>query len=385
MDKYIYMDFGATTYIKKDVLEEMNPYLHTFFGNPSSLYSLGRKSKAAIDKSREIIGNQIGASSGEIYFTSGGTESNNFALRGIAYGNKNKGNKIIISSIEHPGVINTCKQLEREGFEISTIPVDSMGLINMDKLKKEIDSSTILVSIMFANNEIGTIEPILEIGELCKEKNVIFHCDAVQAFQFIPIDVDSLNIDLLTISGHKIYAPKGIGALYVRKGIKVDPLIYGGEQERGKRAGTENVSSIVGFGKAVTLVNLNMEKTINNITFLRDRLIKGLLQIEGTSLNGDPINRLPNNLNISFEGVSGETLLMMLDNENIYVSSGSACSSLSLEPSNVLLNIGLSKDKAKSSIRFTLGDTNTLEEIDYVIIKVRELVYKIREINKNWK
>lgn len=384
MDNFIYMDHAATTPLKREVLEEMYPYLTKIFANPSSLYSPARIAKSAIDNARDKAASALNASRYEIYFTSGGSEADNLAIKGAAYGNIHRGNGIITSSIEHPAVINTCKSLEKEGFNVTYLPVDKYGFVSLEDIRKSINEKTILVSIMFANNEIGTIEPIRDIGKLCKEKEIIFHTDAVQAMGAIPIDVKNLNIDLLSLSAHKFYGPKGIGALYVRKGIRFNPLINGGSQERGKRAGTENVSGIVGLGKAIEISSENMTEENKRITELRDYLINGLLSIEGASLNGDTKKRLPNNINVSFKDLEGETLLMMLDNEGICVSSGSACSSLSLEPSHVLLSIGLSEKEAKSSIRFTLGSENNKEQVDYVIKKVSDAVYSLRHLNSSW-
>lgn len=384
MKSFIYMDHAATTPLKKEVLDEMYPYLTKIYANPSSLYAPARLSKAAIDEARDKVSRAINASSREIYFTSGGSEADNLAIKGAALANKDRGNEIITSAIEHPAVLNTCKGLEKDGFKITYLPVDKNGFISMEALKKSITDKTILVSIMFANNEIGTIQPIKEIGKLCREKGIIFHTDAVQAAGALPIDVKNLNIDLLSLSSHKFYGPKGIGALYVRKGIKFKPQIEGGSQERGKRAGTENVAGIVGLGKAIEIVSLNMAEESRRISELRDYLVKGLLSIDETSLNGSLQNRLPNNVNISFKGIEGEMLLMMLDNFDICVSSGSACSSLSLEPSHVLLGIGLSGLDAKSSVRFTLGEENNKEQIDYVVSKVKDITDRLRNINSNW-
>lgn len=384
MDKFIYMDHAATTPLKKEVLDEMYPYLTKIYGNPSSLYTPARAAKAAIDSARDKVSNALNASSQEIYFTSGGSEADNLAVKGTALANCDWGNEIITSAIEHPAVLNTCKGLEKDGFKITYLPVDKNGFVNIQNLKKSITDKTILVSIMFANNEIGTIQPIKEIGDLCREKGIIFHTDAVQAIGSIPIDVKSLNINLLSLSAHKFYGPKGIGALYVRKGIKFKSLIDGGSQERGKRAGTENVSGIVGLGKAIEIASHNMAEESKRISELRDYLINGLLSIDGASLNGSIENRLPNNVNVSFEGIEGETLLMMLDNEKICVSSGSACSSLSLRPSHVLLSLGLSEKKCTSSVRFTLGEENSKEQIDYAVSKVKDIVERLRNINSNW-
>ena len=384
MEDFIYMDHAATTPLKKQVLEEMYPYLTKIYANASSLYSPARIAKAAIDNARDKAAAVINASSREIYFTSGGSEADNLAIKGAILGNIDKGNGIITSAIEHPAVLNTCKSLEKDGFKVTYLPVDKNGFVNIGDLKKSINDNTILVSIMFANNEIGTVQPIKEIGELCREKGILFHTDAVQAAGAIPIDVKSLNIDLLSLSAHKFYGPKGIGALYVRKGIKFKPLIEGGSQERGKRAGTENVAGIVGLGKAIEIASYNMAEESNRISKLRDYLIDGLLSIDGASLNGSLEKRLPNNVNVSFDGLEGETLLMMLDNIGICVSSGSACSSLSLEPSHVLISMGLSEKKARSSIRFTLGEENNKEQIDYVIEKVKDIVIRLKTLNSNW-
>lgn len=383
MNNYIYMDHGATTPLKKEVLQEMYPYLTDIYGNPSSLYTPSRAAKKAIDTSRDIVASVINCQGREVYFTSGGSEADNLAIKGIAH-NMDKKGEIVISNIEHPAVINTCKTLEKEGFTITYLPADKNGFINVSDLEKNISKKTILVSVMFANNEIGTIQPIKEIGQICREKKVIFHTDAVQAIGVLPIDVKNLNIDLLSLSAHKFYGPKGVGALYVKKGIPFIPLIDGGSQERGKRAGTENVASIVGLGKALEISANNINENNEKISYLRDYLIKELLSIDGTLLNGDSKKRLPNNVNVSFKDLDGETLLMMLDNEGICVSSGSACSSLSIEPSHVLLNIGLTKSQANSSIRFTLGETNTQAQIKYVVEKVKVITNTLINRNNNW-
>jgi len=378
------MDHAATTPLKKEVLDEMYPYLTKIYANPSSLYAPARLSKAAIDNARDKAASAINASSREIYFTSGGSEADNLAIKGAVYANCDRGNEIITSAIEHPAVINTCRGLEKEGFKITYLPVDKNGFVSIQDLREKINYKTILVSIMFANNEIGTIQPINEIGELCREKNILFHTDAVQAAGAVPIDVKILNIDLLSLSAHKFYGPKGIGALYVRKGIKFKSLIDGGSQERGKRAGTENVAGIVGLGKAIEIASDNMAEESRRVSELRDYLINGLLSIDGTSLNGSLEKRLPSNVNVSFEGLEGETLLVMLDNIGVCVSSGSACSSLSLEPSHVLLSIGLSEKKCASSVRLTLGEENNKEQIAYVVDKVKDIVNRLRNINSNW-
>ncbi|GAA0737755.1 IscS subfamily cysteine desulfurase [Clostridium oceanicum] len=381
MNKKIYMDYAGTTYLKKQVFEEMIPYFKEEFYNPSSMCNEASKVKMAIDESRKIIANFIGAKREEIFFTSGGTESDNFAIKGIALKNKNKGMHIITSKIEHHAVLNTCEDLVKNGFEVTYIPVDKKGIIDLNALKSSIQKDTILVSVMMANNEIGTIQPIREIGRICRKKGILFHTDAVQALGHIKIDVEDMNIDLLTMSAHKIYGPKGIGALYIRKGTKIENIIYGGPQERGKRGGTENPPAIVGFGKAVSLLKeKRMEKDINKIKRLRNRLLEGLKEIPKIKLNGvESENRLDNNINISFENVDGELLLMMLFSKGICVSSGSVCSAGSSNPSHVLLALGSDKKLAKATVRFTLGDRNTEEEIDYVIKSVWEIVNILRK------
>ncbi|MBE6066877.1 MAG: cysteine desulfurase NifS [Clostridium lundense] len=378
MDK-IYMDYSATTYIKPEVVEAMEPYIKEYFANPSSAYSLSNRAKMIIDESREALANLINAKSSEIYFTSGGTESDNWAIKGVAFANMNKGRHIITSSIEHHAVLNACEYLKKFGFEITYLPVDEYGMVNLQELKNNIRKDTILVSIMIANNEIGTIEPISEIGKVCKEKNIIFHTDAVQAVGNIHLDVENMNIDLLSFASHKIYGPKGIGALYIRKGTKIDNLIHGGEQEKGKRGGTENLASIVGFGKASEIALNNLNEHRERLTYLRDILINELLQIPGTKLNGAKgEKRLPGSVNITFNDAQAELMLMMMDREGIFVSSGSACQAGAVEPSHVLKAIGLSNKEAKETIRFSLGDKTTKEHVDNVINVVRDCVQKLR-------
>lgn len=373
------MDYSATTYIKPEVVEAMEPYIKEYFANPSSAYSLSNRAKMIIDESREALGNLINAKSSEIYFTSGGTESDNWAIKGVAFANMNKGRHIITSSIEHHAVLNACEYLKKFGFEITYLPVDEYGMVNLQELKNSIRKDTILVSIMIANNEIGTIEPISEIGKVCKEKNIIFHTDAVQAVGNIHLDVENMNIDLLSFASHKIYGPKGIGALYIRKGTKIDNLIHGGEQEKGKRGGTENLASIVGFGKASEIALNNLNEHRERLTYLRDILINELLQIPGTKLNGAKgEKRLPGSVNITFNDAQAELMLMMMDREGIFVSSGSACQAGAVEPSHVLKAIGLSNKEAKETIRFSLGDKTTKEHVDKVINVVRDCVQKLR-------
>lgn len=379
MEDIIYMDYAATTYLKQEVLDEMYPYLTKYFGNPSSIYSISRETKKAIDISRERIAKAINCRMDEVFFTAGGSESDNWAVKGIAFGNKSKGNHIITSAIEHHAVINTCKYLEKNGYEISYLPVEGDGKVNVNILKNNIKKSTIMVSIMAANNEIGTIQPIKEIGEICKNKKIIFHTDAVQAIGALPIDVDDMNIDLLSMAAHKFYGPKGMGVLYIRKGTKIHNLIHGGAQERGKRSGTENISGIVGMGKAVEMAVNNMNAEAERLIYLRNKLIKGLLEIPNTILNGAQGNsRLPGNVNVCFKDVEGEILLMMLDREGICVSSGSACSAGSLEPSHVLQAIGVPNEYLKGSVRFTLGADSDEKKVEHVIGVVGNLVKRLR-------
>lgn len=382
MKDIIYMDNSATTQVKQEVLDEMLPYFSTNYGNPSSIYSLGNASKAAVEISREKIGNIINAKSREIFFTAGGSEADNWALKGIAYANKDKGNHIITSKIEHHGILHTCEYLEKQGFKITYLDVDEYGTIDLDQLKKAITDETILISIIYANNEIGTIQPIKEIGEIAKEKDVYFHTDAVQAVGNIRIDVNELNIDMLSMAAHKFYGPKGIGALYIRQGVKIDSLISGGGQERNRRAGTENVPGIVGMGKAIELAYENLEKDNKKLIYLRDMLIEKIFEkISNVKLNGHPTKRLPGNANISFEFIEGESLLLSLDMENIAASSGSACTSGTLDPSHVLLAIGLSHEIAHGSLRLSLGDFNTEDEVDYVVEKLVKIVERLRAMS----
>lgn len=382
MSKYIYMDNSATTPVKKEVLEEMIPYFTEKYGNPSSIYSLGSQSKVAVEKAREQVANVLGANKNEIFFTAGGSESDNWAIKGIAFKHRNKGNHIITTKIEHHAILHTCEYLQKNGFEVTYLNVDKDGLIDLEELKNAITDKTILISIMFANNEIGTIQPIKEIGEIAKSRNIVFHTDAVQAIGHIKIDVKELNIDLLSLSAHKFYGPKGIGALYIRKGLQIDPLISGGGQERNKRAGTENVPGIVGLGKAIELAYDKIEEHNEKLINLRDRLITGIEEnIKYTKLNGHRTNRLPGNVNFCFEFIEGEALLLSLDMEGIAGSSGSACTSGTLDPSHVLLAIGLPHEIAHGSLRLSLGDFNTVEEVDYVIEKLITIVERLRNMS----
>ena len=378
----IYFDNAATTKLDDEVLKEMMPYLTNMYGNASAIYELGRESRKAVEDAREKVAKALNCEVGEVYFTSCGSESDNTAIKGIAKANKEKGNHIITSKIEHPAVIETCEQLKKEGFEITYIGVDEKGIVDLEKIKRAIKPTTILISIMFANNEIGTIQPINEIGKIAKEHEIVFHTDAVQAIGNVRIDVKDMNIDSLSLSGHKFYGPKGVGVLYVKRGIEFQNFINGGHQERNKRAGTENVAGIVGIGKAIELAYQNLDKHNKKITELRDYFINQIIKkIPKVKVNGDMASRLPGNANISFEGVDAEGLLLNLDLKKICASSGSACSAGSLEPSRVLLAIGLEKEIAKSSLRVTIGKYNTKKEVDYLIEILEEIVARLRKIN----
>ena len=377
----IYFDNAATTKLDDEVLKEMMPYLTNMYGNASAIYELGRESRKAIEDAREKVAKVLNCEVGEVYFTSCGSESDNTAIKEIARANKKNGNHIITSKIEHPAVIETCEQLKKEGFEITYIGVDEKGIVDLEEIKRAIKPTTILISIMFANNEIGTVEPIKEIGKIAKEHEIVFHTDAVQAVGNVRIDVEDMNIDSLSLSGHKFYGPKGVGVLYVKRGIEFQNFINGGHQERNKRAGTENVAGIVGIGKAIELAYQNLDEHNKKITELRDYFINQITaKIPKVKINGDMINRLPGNANISFEGVDAEGLLLNLDLKKICASSGSACSAGSLEPSRVLLAIGLEKEIAKSSLRVTIGKNNTKEEVNYLIESLEEIVSRLRMI-----
>lgn len=382
MNKYIYMDNAATTPVKKEVLDAMIPYYTEKYGNPSSIYSLGSVSKVAVENAREQVAKAIGADKKEIFFTSGGSEADNWAIRGVANYYKNKGNHIITTKIEHHAILHTCEYLQKNGYNVTYLNVDEYGLIDLEELENAITDKTILISVMFANNEIGTIQPIKEIGQIAKDRNILFHTDAVQAVGNIDIDVKELNIDLLSMSAHKFYGPKGIGALYIRQGVRLDQLISGGGQERGKRAGTENVPSIVGMGKAIELAYENLEEHNKKLISLRERLITKIEEnIKFVKLNGHRTNRLPGNVNFCFEFIEGESLLLSLDMMGIAGSSGSACTSGTLDPSHVLLSIGLPHEIAHGSLRLTLGDFNTEEEVDYVVDKLIEIVERLRKMS----
>lgn len=385
-NKKVYMDYAATTYTKPEVLEEMLPYFTEKFGNPSSLYSLSEDTKEAILKSRQKVASAINADKDEIYFTAGGSEADNWAIKGIASALKSKGNHIITTQIEHHAVINTCHYLEKNGYEVTYLPVDKEGFISLEDLKNAITDKTILVSIMFANNEVGTIQPIKEIGAICKERKVLFHTDAVQAVGHVKIDVRELNIDLLSLAGHKFYGPKGIGALYIRRGIKIDNLIHGGGQERNRRATTENTPGIVGIGKAIELAVDELEQESKRLFDLREKLVNDILEkIPHTKLNGPRgLKRLPGNANFSFIGIEGETLLLDLDFEGIFASTGSACASGSLDPSHVLLALGLAHEVAHGSLRLTLGANSSEEDVEYVVDALTKIVKNRREMSPLW-
>lgn len=382
MDKVIYLDHAATTATRPEVVEEMLPYFTEKFGNPSSVYSFASKNKEAINKSRRTIAESLNTDINNIYFTAGGSESDNWALIETARTYESKGKHIITTKIEHHAILHTCEFLEKNGYEVSYINVDENGIIKLDELKAAIRPDTILISVMFANNEIGSIQPIEEIGKIAKENGILFHTDAVQAYGQLPIDVEKMNIDMLSASGHKLNGPKGIGFLYIRKGVKIRSLIHGGSQERSRRAGTENVPGIVGLGKAVSIAVDTMDERIKKETELRDYLIDRVLaEIPYTRLNGHRSTRLPNNANFSFQFIEGESLLIMLDMKGICGSSGSACTSGSLDPSHVLLAIGLPHEIAHGSLRLTLGEENTKEEMDYVVDCLKEIVEKLRSMS----
>lgn len=382
MSKLIYLDNAATTKVHPQVLEKMLPYFSEEYGNPSSIYSFAGKSKKVVEDARETIARFIGANSNEIYFTGGGSESDNWAIKATAMARKDKGNHIITSAIEHHAVLHTCQYLEKQGFEVTYVGVDENGVIDLEALKAAIRPETILISVMFANNEIGTLEPIKEIGEIASQSNILFHTDAVQAYGHVPIDVEELHIDMLSASAHKINGPKGIGMMYLRNSAKLGAFVHGGAQERNRRAGTHNVPGIVGFGKATEIAGDTMEERASYEIRLRDRLIDGLLeQIPHSRLNGHRTDRLPNNVNVSFEFIEGESMLILLDQKGICASSGSACTSGSLDPSHVLLAIGLPHEKAHGSLRLTLSEETTQEDVDFVIEQVKANVDRLRSMS----
>lgn len=382
MKHAIYLDNAATTKTRPEVAEAMLPYFTEHYGNPSSIYEFSTESKKAVTHARETIAKSLGAQSNEIYFTAGGSEADNWALVAAAEAYESKGKHIITSKIEHHAVLHTCQYLEKRGFEVTYVDVDECGVVKMDELKKAIRPDTILITIMFANNEIGTIEPIKEIGAIAKEHGILFHTDAVQAYAHVPINVDEYNIDMLSSSGHKLNGPKGIGFLYIRKGVKIRSFIHGGAQERKRRAGTENVPGIVGYGKAVEIAMENMEARSRKEIELRDYLMKRVMdEVPFTRINGSLTHRLPNNVNFAFRFIEGESLLIKLDMAGIYGSSGSACTSGSLDPSHVLLAIGLPHEIAHGSLRLTLSEENTREEMDYVVEQIKEVVAYLRNMS----
>jgi cysteine desulfurase len=382
----IYLDHAATTPTHPEVVKAMLPYFTDSFGNPSSIYSYGQEARGAIEEARIKVAELIGARSEEIIFTSGGTEADNFALKGVVYANEHKGNHVITTSIEHHAMLEACKFLEKRGCRLTYLPVDKYGLVDPDDVKRVITDRTILVSVMHASNEVGTIEPVEEIGRIAREAGVYFHSDAVQTVGHIPVNVDKLEVDLLSISAHKLYGPKGVGALYVRKGTKLVSFVHGGEQEKRRRAGTENVPGIVGLGKAVELAGQEIGKEADRLAHLRDKLIRGLMErIDHVRLNGHPEKRLPNNINVSVDFVEGESMLLNLDLEGICGSTGSACSSASLEPSHVLLALGLSPEQAHGSLRFTLGRENTEPDTERVLEVLPGIVAKLRAMSPLFK
>ena len=382
MEKMIYLDNAATTKTRPEVVEAMLPYFTESYGNPSSVYTFSAKSKEAVTKAREIIADSLGVKSNEIYFTAGGSEADNWALVAAAEAYEAKGKHIITSKIEHHAILHTCEYLEKRGYEVTCLDVDENGVVKLDELKKAIRPDTILISIMFANNEIGTIEPIKEIGAIAKEHGILFHTDAVQAYGHVPISADEYNIDMLSASGHKINGPKGIGFLYIRKGVKIRSFIHGGAQERRRRAGTENVPGIVGFGKAVQLAMDEMEERTKKEVEMREYLMEKVLrEVPFTRINGSRTSRLPNNINFAFQFIEGESLLIKLDMAGICGSSGSACTSGSLDPSHVLLAIGLPHEIAHGSLRLTLSEENTMEEMDITADKIKEIVAYLRELS----
>ena len=382
MSKLIYLDNAATTKTAPEVLDAMLPYFSEYYGNPSSIYDFAQKSKEAVTKGRQQIADALNTRKEDIYFTAGGSESDNWALKATADAYASKGKHIITTKIEHHAILHTCEYLETKGFEITYLDVDENGLVKLDELTAAIRPDTILISVMFANNEIGTIEPIAEIGKIAHEHGVLFHTDAVQAYTQVPIDVEAMNIDMMSTSGHKINGPKGIGFLYIRKGVKIKSFIHGGAQERHRRAGTENVTGIIGLAKAAEIATANMKERTAEEIKVRDHLIERIeKEIPYAKLNGDRVKRLPNNVNFSFQFVEGESMLILLDSKGICASSGSACTSGSLDPSHVLLAIGLPHEIAHGSLRLTISDQITMEDADYVVDNLKEIVNHLREMS----
>jgi len=385
MEKTVYADNAATTAVSPEVLEAMLPFYREVYGNPSSLYTLGQEAKAPLEEARAAVAKCLGANANEIYFTSCGSESDNWAIKGAAQAQKKKGkNHIVTTAFEHHAVLHTCQALEKEGFEVTYLDVHRNGIVRPEEVEAAITDKTALVTVMYANNEIGTIQPIAEIGAICKKHGVLFHTDAVQAIGNIHIDVKEQNIDMLSLSGHKIHAPKGVGALYIRTGAVIRNFMDGGAQERGRRAGTENVAGIVGLATAMERACSTIDERVARLTPLRDKLIDGLSKIERSHLNGDRARRLPGNVSFCFEGVEGESLLLMLDMKGISASSGSACTSGSLDPSHVLLSIGLPHEVAHGSVRLSLGDYNTEEEVDYILETLPPIIERLRSMSPLW-
>jgi cysteine desulfurase len=380
-EKIIYMDHAATTYTAEEVVKAMLPYFSEEFGNPSSVYSIGQSNKTALDLARKQVASAINAQPDEIYFTNGGTESDNWALKGVAFANERKGKHIITTAIEHHAILHSCEWLASRGFEVTYLPVDEYGMVSPESVEKAIRPDTILISVMYANNEVGTIEPIAQIGKIARDHGIYFHTDAVQAVGHVPIDVIADNIDLLSLSGHKFYGPKGTGALYIRKGTRIQNFIHGGAQEKKRRAGTENVPGIVGLGAAIERAVNEMPEETKRLSALRDELTRELLKIPATHLNGHPTKRLPNNTNIIFEYIEGESILLFLNMKGICASTGSACNSASLEPSHVLTAMGISHEIAHGSIRLTVGERTTEEDVKYVIAALTETVAKLRAMS----
>lgn len=377
-----YFDNAATTKISKEVIDSMQPYLNEIYGNASSIYSIGRETKKAIEVAREKVAKAINADSNEIYFTGSGTEADNWAIKGIAFANQHKGKHIITTNIEHHAVLHTCEYLEKFGFETTYVPVKENGIVDVNDIKDAIREDTILISVMFANNEIGTIQPIKEIGELAKEKNIYFHTDAVQTIGNIPVDVKELNVDLLSLSAHKFHGPKGVGALYVRNGVNIDNLLHGGGQEKRRRASTENIAGIVGLGTAIEITTKNIDEKVKYLIKLREKTINGLIEnIPEIIVNGDREKRLPGNVNVCFKYIEGESILLHLDQYGICASSGSACTSGSLEPSHVLLAIGLPHEIAHGSLRLSFSEENTEEEVDYLLEKLPPIIKNLRNMS----
>ena len=379
--KIVYMDHAATTYAAPEVVEAMLPYFSEKFGNPSSVYGIGQENKAAVDAARAKVAAAINAEPNEIYFTAGGTESDNWALKGVAFANIRKGKHIITTAVEHHAILHAAEWLQSQGFEVTYLPVDQYGMVSPADVEKAIRPDTILISVMYANNEVGTIQPIAEIGAIARAHGIYFHTDAVQAVGHVPIDVKAEHIDMLSLSGHKFYGPKGIGVLYIRRGVRIQNLLHGGAQESRHRAGTENVAGIVGLGAAIERAVAAMPEESARLTAMRDHMIRELLKIPASHLNGHPTQRLPNNVNITFEYIEGEGILLLLNMSGICASTGSACNSASLEPSHVLTAMGVPHEIAHGSVRLTLGERNTEEDVSYVLEKLPEVVRKLRSMS----